>query len=290
MAAGKKVAEEAIDAVADAAELVSEESAQVAVATRGMSSRNVGFFLGGVGIGVAIGFAGGYFFRKKTLQLKYEKLADGEISAMREHFNSKVVALESTAEKKPVSEVVQDLGRTPEDEGTVPYYKMGTEPDKTGPPVVTDFGDPLVQPQNIFERPASADVVDPHWDYAAENRTRDPEVPYTIHQDEFKQGREGYEQHTLTYFEGDDTLCNENDHVIEDQDATIGLGNLSRFGQGSGDPNIVYVRNEEMQLDFEIVHSDRKFAVEVHGFADDEIQHSSMKRRSPRRSDNDISN
>jgi hypothetical protein len=79
------------------------------------------------------------------------------------------------------------------------------------------------------------------------------------------------------------------DEVIDEQDELIGLANLSRFGHGSGDPNIVYVRNEEKKLDIEIVHSDRKYAVEVHGFADDEIRHSSMKRRSPRRSDDDNS-
>jgi len=94
-------------------------------------------------------------------------------------------------------------------------------------------------------------------------------------------------QFTLTYFEGDDVLCKDDDTVIRDQDATVGLGNLSKFGHGSGDPNIVYVRNEELKVDLEIVHSDGKYAVDVAGFKEDELQHSSMRRRSPRRSEYD---
>lgn len=287
MAAGREVAEEAIDAVADVAEKVAEESAQVAEVTRRLNASHAGFLVGGIGIGLAVGFAGGYFLQKKVLQLKYEKIADKEIAAMKEHYLRKTVAMEATVEKKEktLEDVSRDVRYSSEGGDNVPYYKMGSEPDKPlGSPSI-DLGDH----QNVFAVPDDEEeiVVDPSWDYARENKLRQPDVPYAIHQDEFKQGLEGYEKWTLTYFEGDDVLCNKKDEVIEEQDEFIGLGNLSRFGQGSGDPNIVYVRNEEKKLDIEIVHSDRKYAVEVHGFADDEIRHSSMKRRSPRRSEND---
>jgi hypothetical protein len=280
MAAGREVAEEAIDAVADVAEKVAEESAQVAEVTRRLNASHAGFLVGGIGIGLAVGFAGGYFLQKKVLQLKYEKIADKEIAAMKEHYLRKTVAMEATAEKKTLNDVSKDLGYATEGDGKVPYYKVGSEPDKA-----------KEESRSVFAVPDTPEevIVDPKWDYAVENRSRDPQVPYTIHRDEFKQGVEGHERWTLTYFEGDDVLCNAKDEVIDEQDEFIGLGNLSRFGDGSGDPNIVYVRNEEKKLDIEIVHSDRKYAVEVHGFADDEIRHSSMKRRSPRRSENEVS-
>lgn len=282
MAAGKQVAEEAIETVADVAEKVSQESAQVAEVTRRLNATHAGFLVGGLGIGLAAGFAAGYFLQKKVLQLKYEKIADREISSMKEHYDRKSKALNLTAEKKTLDEVSEELGYATEGEGKVPYYKVGSELDK-------DEAKPDQSPQNVFEIPQEP-VVDPTWDYAVENRARRPDVPYTIHKDEYKEGAMGYDKWSLTYFEGDDVLCNEKDEVLEEQDEIIGLGNLSRFGQGSGDPNIVYVRNEEKKLDIEIVHTDRKYAVEVHGFADDEIRHSSMKRRSPRGSDDDVSN
>src|SRR3954469_14558545 len=122
MAAGREVAEEAIDAVADVAEKVAEESAQVAEVTRRLNASHAGFLVGGIGIGLAVGFAGGYFLQKKVLQLKYEKIADKEISSMKEHYLRKTMAMEATVEKKPIDEVSKDLGYTVE--GNVPYYKM----------------------------------------------------------------------------------------------------------------------------------------------------------------------
>jgi hypothetical protein len=284
MAAGREVAEEAIDAVADVAEKVSQESAQVAEVTRRLNATHAGFLVGGLGIGLAAGFAGGYFLQKKVLQLKYEKIADKEIASMREHYERKAKALDLTAEKKTLDEVSEELKYRTEGEGKVPYYKVGSELDKPRTEIAPD--QPL---QNVFETPQEPLVLDPNWDYAVENRARRPDIPYTIHKDEYDKGQEGYDKVVLTYFEGDDVLCNQKDEVIEEQDEMIGMANLSRFGQGSGDPNIVYVRNEEKKMDIEIVHTDRKYAVEVHGFADDEIRHSSMKRRSPRRSDDDNS-
>lgn len=276
------------EVVADAAEIVSEESAQVAEAARALSSRDTGFLFGGVGIGFALGFAGGYLLLKKKLELKYESLADEEIAGMKEHYNAKVRALDSekekldrlrtvdtAKEKTTLDGVVDDLEyRSEGNDGHVPYHQVGSEPDK---PVT-----------NVFNQP-EPDVEMPDWDYSEEVKSRSEDSPYVIHKDEYTEGKEGYEQHTLTYFEGDDVLGDERDRVIEDQDETIGVANLSKFGHGSGDPNIVYIRNEEMKVDIEVVHSDGKFATEVHGFQDDELQHSSMRRRSPRRSDYDSS-
>ena len=178
---------------------------------------------------------------------------------MKEHYNAKAAAVEER-EKPPLTEVVKDLGYTPEEATPTPYHRVGSEPEK----------------QNVFDLP-QPEIEEDVDVYQME---RDPEVPYVIHKEEFNSTPEGYERHTLTFFEGDDVLSDERDKVIEDQDETIGLGNLSRFGVGSGDPNIVYVRNEKLKVDIEIVHSDGTYATEVHGFQPDELQHSSMRRRS----------
>ena len=141
--------------------------------------------------------------------------------------------------------------------------------------------------QNVFVNNGKVDIEE-EWDYEVETAQRSEELPYVIHRDEYNnETPDGFDQYTLTYFEGDDVLCRDDDTVIEDQDSVVGLGNLTKFGHGSGDPNIVYVRNHELRVDLEVVHSDGKYATEVHGFQDDELQHSSMRRRSPRRSEYD---
>jgi hypothetical protein len=89
-------------------------------------------------------------------------------------------------------------------------------------------------------------------------------------------------QHTLTYFEGDDVLTDEEDQPINETDDTVGNANLLKFGHGSKDNNIVYVRNEKLDLDFEITRSKGSYIKEVLGF----IQHDDRKRvRSFRRRD-----
>jgi hypothetical protein len=45
----------------------------------------------------------------------------------------------------------------------------------------------------------------------------------------------------------------------------VGLGNLAKFGHGSGDANTVYVRNPELQIEVEIIHSDGKFSEQRRG-------------------------
>jgi hypothetical protein len=89
------------------------------------------------------------------------------------------------------------------------------------------------------------------------------------------------EQTSLTYFAGDDVLVDERDQVMRDIDATVGLENLQKFGHGSNDPLVVYVRNPRLEVDYEISKSDGTFATEVHGFQDDELRH--MQHRPRRR-------
>lgn len=297
--------EEAIDVAADAAEAVAEESTQVAEAMREWSGRDVGlgvFF--GLGVGVTAGVFSAYFLMSKRLQTKYEAIADEEIAGMKAHYDSKIRALDNREEKKTLDQVAQELKYATDGKdggGRVPYHLVGSEPDKSQAlredmeQEAADEADPNVV-VNIFNN----NVEDPEiemeegWNYEEEVKTRTMEVPYVIHRDEHHEGPPGneeYEKYTLTYFEGDDVLCKEDDSVITDQDEVVGLGNLSRFGHGSGDPDIVYIRNDKLKVDLEVVHSDGKYAMQVQGFQEDELQHSSsMKRRLPRRSEYDADN
>lgn len=277
--------EKVIDVAANAAEDVAEESTQVAAATRALSPRNVGFLCGGLGVGLVIGSFGTHVFLSKLINKRYESIANEEIATMKSHYDRKLRALENREEKALLEDAGKEIQvRTEGGEdgsGVVNYagmYQGGSEPDKP-------------QLQNVFEQDADPEVeMSDAWDAAVELANRTPDVPYVVHRSEHEEGPgdpDEYEKYTLTYFEGDDVLCREDDTIIEDQDEVVGLGNLIRFGHGSGDPNIVYIRNDKLRVDLEVVHSDGKYATEVAGFKEDELQHSSMRRRSPRRSELD---
>jgi hypothetical protein len=132
--------------------------------------------------------------------------------------------------------------------------------------------------RNVFDE---ARVVDT-WDYQKELKRRSPVRPYVIHYDERE--AKPYEESTMTYYEGDDVLCNELDEVIAepDRDRIIGEANLEKFGHGSNDAHIVYVRNDALEAQYEVIRSPNSYAEEVHGFT-----HADTRRRRKERSTHD---
>lgn len=117
--------------------------------------------------------------------------------------------------------------------------------------------------KSVFER--SRPVSNDDFDFEAEILNRTGERPYVITHDEFYENEKDYEQIHLAYFQGDDTLVDERDQPVPDEDASVGNDNLTKFGYGSKDENIVFVRNEVLEADFEITRSMGKYAEEVLG-------------------------
>ncbi len=78
--------------------------------------------------------------------------------------------------------------------------------------------------------------------------------PYVISPDEL--GDEQYEICVLTYY-ADGVLTNDWDEVIEDIEGTVGKESLKTFGKYEDDA--VYVRNDELELDYEINKDTRRY-------------------------------
>lgn len=116
---------------------------------------------------------------------------------------------------------------------------------------------------------------DDDWDYEKEEELRKVSGPYIIHKDEYWAEEKGYQQHTLTYYAGDDIMADENDVPIYGH---VKLFGDLKFGHGSGDPNVVYVRNDERRGEYEILRDPQAFAIVVQGLeADaetDQLKHS----------------
>lgn len=120
------------------------------------------------------------------------------------------------------------------------------------------------------------------WDQEAELEKRRNGQPFVISKEEFNAGELDFDQTTITYYAADDTLVDEREKVIEDVELAVGEDNLKRFGQGSGDNNVLYVRNEKLELDFEILKARGSYAQDRLGFDPDEdnnpLQHSDGRR------------
>ncbi len=101
-----------------------------------------------------------------------------------------------------------------------------------------------------------------NWDYEVEKKKRTTEKPYVLHRDEFFAEENDYIQSTLTYYDGDNILVDEDDTPIYNYNQVVGE---LLFGHGSGDPNVVYVRNDKRKAEYEVVFDKGLYSVEVLG-------------------------
>lgn len=92
-----------------------------------------------------------------------------------------------------------------------------------------------------------------------ENEEREEEddmedKPYVITPEEFGEGE--YETESLIYYD-DDVLTYENGKIIDNVDEIVGIGSLYTFGQYEDDS--VFVRNDKLKRDFEILADERNY-------------------------------
>jgi hypothetical protein len=222
---------------------------------------------------------------------------------MSEYYHAKVRALEAE-QKGDLQDIVAEKGYGTE-EGVKPPMAV-SPPDRVTEAVENSASEDTtrirppgptrpareVETNNVFRNPPEGAAVMDSWNYKEELQKRNPDIPYVIHYDE-RTEFEDYEEMTLTLYEKDNVLCNEQDEIIADEelDKLVGEDNLDRFGHGSNDPNVVYIRNDSLELVLEVVRSPHAYAEEVHGF-----EHTGysgnlerMRKREKDESDNDRS-
>lgn len=155
------------------------------------------------------------------------------------------VANEGKNEVKPVA----DLIRLKEDKNEEILVEQVTV-DK----LVED--EPVVVTKSVFAEEGN------DWNLEEELASRSDREPYIIHKDEFFDNETDYAQMALTYYVGDLLMADEEDSIVYSPEQI--LGSL-RFGHGSGDPNVVYIRNDRLRTDYEVTRHRGHYAVEVQG-------------------------
>lgn len=120
--------------------------------------------------------------------------------------------------------------------------------------------DQTVSPEQI--RQSIFAETDDEWDYVAEVSSRSNLKPYIVHKDEFFGEEVDYNQLTLNYYAGDDIMTDAEESPLYNYRQIVGE---LRFGHGSGDPKVVYVRNDKLKTEYEILHNEGLYSVEVLG-------------------------
>lgn len=242
----------AIDALV---EEVADNLEEVAEATRQINTTAIGYLFGGLVIGVAAGFYFGHKYNKEKLRAEAFESAENDLAGLRELYQQKMVA-QTNQEKPSVETVVETLG----------YSTQVPERERPLPAPVPILDDLPEQPTG------SSKSKNAHWSYEKELETRSPEHPYVIHQDEYNNSQEEYSKVVYTYYEVDDTLVDtEDDHPVPHADLIVGQDNL-KWGHGSDDIDVVYVRNDNLDMDIQICRKYASYEEEVLGLSRDDAE------------------
>lgn len=223
-------------------------------------------------VGATLGASGSYFVTKKKLEAKYAAIADREIAEARTYFTMHV-----QDEKPDLEELARNLGYeipvgdgerilTDEEVAELAAERQGEESDEKPQPK---------QYHNVFKEKRG--VVVP---ISPDMENRGTSQIYVISLDEYNQNDDDHTQLELSYYAGDDVLS-DGSMPIENPEKYVGHDALDRFGHGSGDPNVVLVRNHQMETDWYITKNDGKFIVDVLGLDDpDVLRHEERMRKS----------
>jgi len=211
---------------------------------------------------LAAGAAVGFF----TASVMAKKEYQGVINDLEKELNADLI------KKREAKSRDKELSEKKADEAVKTYNKLAVEdggynnPESSSDVVLLDKNSlhPSIHSENKkVTRMYGGDKKEPIETYVnrakAENehpQEEDHSNPYIISLEEFSEEHPEYDKSTIYYYVSDDTLTDENEEIMDDIPGTVGDEALDLFtvdddGHASGD--VVYVRNERLAIDYEIV-------------------------------------
>lgn len=89
--------------------------------------------------------------------------------------------------------------------------------------------------------------------------------PVIISMKEYTDTKTAYDKNTLIYYVEDDVLADAADEVVTNRDELIGPDALHVFGYDPINPDTVFVRNDKIGCDYEIIKQEASYDVVVNG-------------------------
>jgi lipoate-protein ligase A len=203
----------------------------------------------------AIAFAAGYVFAKKQLEKTYMDIANDEIAMAEARYKQKWEKRGET-----VDSTEQEVKENWEKWSEVLDYDVEAGKEK----IRTNTENAVTSATLSGDEDDIKEAVTALTSYATgvPQQTVIEAEPYTITVEEYLEAEKDFSQTTLTYYDGDGVLASEGDQVFtaEEKVLIIGRTTLEKFGEKSDDDNVVYIRNEKLQREFEIVRDLRKYS------------------------------
>jgi hypothetical protein len=262
-----------------------------------LSVRNVRILsTAGIALGTgAIGYAAGAIITAKRLNARFISEVDELVDDLQKNFDAQFAARLEYLGVDPANGVVQDrnvplvqgekidfadpdvinagaakvadLLNKPEVLTTEEAAAFNGEDEQIVSERRIELKNPIeIKDENIFDKD-EPQLSDWEKELLLRSDLQNANKPYILSTYEFYTGpdKDDYENITITYFAGDDTLADDAEHIVSDVENMIGRANLTKFGLGSDDPNVLYVRNEDRKVDWEISLDPRGYADVVVG-------------------------
>lgn len=176
----------------------------------------------------ALGAAAGTFVSWRILKAKYEKITEKEVQSVKD-----VYAKKYAEEQEEFDKAIDERWDEVEKEVIKDEYS------------------------EKFQQLGYGSVTDGEGADMKKKKTE----PYVITPEEFSE-LDDYETTTLFYYQ-DGVVADTNDEVVIDVAELIGLDSLDKFGEYEDDS--VFVRNDNLKTDFEILLDARSFSKDVRG-------------------------
>lgn len=232
----------------------------------------------GSAAGVLAGGGATYLVLRRTMERRFNHHLDMEVAEVKRYYGEEVAGIKAEYNGR-VKAALSDLSDTghpfvgephersvvasgsgDEDDGEA---ALGTaEPDPAeGLDDGADDGDPDAEGEDeeADQLDEAGDDVQPDQAVHAPLR-RDINRPYVISAEEFGETPPGWQQLTITYFAKDKVLVDDKNEPIQLINKTTGPLSPLSFGGVSGDAHLCYVRNQLLEIDFEIVLDRRAYA------------------------------
>lgn len=174
-----------------------------------------------------LGVAVGSVVTWRYVEKKYEQIAQDEIDSVKEVFSKREA--EFTEDTEVQIKADNARGKPSIIEYAAHLHEQG----------YTNYSDMVDEkPEEVKEEPMSIDK------------------PYVITPEEFGD-LDDYETISLTYY-ADQILADDNDVIVDDIEDVVGFDSLNSFGEYEDDS--VFVRNNRLKCDYEILLDQRKYS------------------------------
>lgn len=196
----------------------------------------------------AFGFGAGYIIASKKLEAHYAEVSQEEIDDVVSYYKEKLSnGVDAAAEQpaklvevpKPSYMSKSSLDDNPYEKAKRNYNLVGTDNDE----VEYEY------------------TINPPIEVSEDEGTINPPPIRVIDDIQFNEEYNNHDKISLYYYREDDILCEENEELIDDIEGTIGYDAMNLLGTETN----VWVRNENLAIDYEIIALNKSYSEDVLG-------------------------